>query len=415
MKATQLLLLVPSLLISLIFLQDHSSVPPTAFDTTEGWERIPSYCGEGKGRTNIHTQRPQFKEMNLFKAGMEGYHSFRAPAIVSTKRGTLLAFAEGRKHSGEDYGDIDVVYKRSTSNGTSWSPLKVLFSKAGGTCSNPTAVADMINGRVCIIMSYNDEKYAKVAISPDYEAIDEWGERKVFLNWSDDDGLTWNNLQEVTKELLPRNYTWDVIGPGTGIQLRYGPKAGRLIIPALGRNLFSDNHGLSWQSQPIRSGTSEGTIMQLCNGDLLRNDRGASGAFKARRRRQISISSNNGNSWSFWRSSDDLLDPLCQASLLRFNYSYPQRLIFLNPATNLTGLPNRKKMTVKVSYDDGLTWPVERLLDGNNGGYSSMAKTEDHQIASLQEARENNNTAYTIKFRRFNLPWILNGEPEPVE
>ena len=72
-------------------------------------------------------------------------------------------------------------------------------------------------------------------------------------------------------------------------------------------------------------------------------------------------------------------------------------------------------MSVKISYDDGITWPVERTLDANNGGYSSMARTDNGQIASLQEARENNNTAYTIKFRRFNLSWVLNGEPEPVQ
>lgn len=415
MKTTHVLLLIPSLLISLTFLQKDTAIPSSHLVSESQWDRIPSYCAEGEGGTRVHTGRAQFKEMNLFKAGMEGYHSFRVPAIVSTRRGTLLAFCEGRKNSSEDYGDIDVVYKRSTNNGTSWSPLKVLFSVEGGSCASPTAVADMINGRICVIMSYNDVRYAEKSVSPEYEAIDEWGERRVFLNWSDDDGISWENLQDLTKELLPRHYTWDAIGPGAGIQLRYGAKAGRLIIPALGRNLFSDNHGLTWQQQQIRSGTSEGTIMQLCNGDLLRNDRGASGAFKARRRRQISISSNNGNSWSSWRSSEELLDPLCQASLLRYNDSYPQRLLFLNPATTLPGLPNRKKMSVKISYDDGVTWPVERILDSNNGGYSSMAKTEDGQIASLQEARENNNTAYTIKFRRFNLPWILNGEPEPVQ
>lgn len=415
MKTTYLILLLPSLLIGIPFFLDRPDTEYTPVIPIESsFDYIPNYCAEGEGGTQVHTQRPQFKEMTLFKAGMEGYHSFRVPAIVSTRRGTLLAFSEGRKSSSEDYGHIDIVYKRSTSNGTSWSPLKVLFTKDEGSCNNPTAVADLINGRVSIIMSYNDSKYAREGVSKEHEAIDEWGERRVFLNWSDDDGLTWNNEQDVTKELLPRNYTWDAIGPGAGIQLRYGAKAGRLIIPALGRNLFSDNHGISWQSQPIRSGTSEGTIIQLCNGDLLRNDRGESGAFRARRRRQVSVSTNYGNSWSSWKSNEELLDPLCQASLLRYNDSYPQRLLFLNPATTLNGIVNRKKMSVRISYDDGLSWPVERQLDGNNGGYSSMAKTEDGQVASLQESRTNNNTAYSIKFRRFNLAWILDGKPEPI-
>lgn len=373
------------------------------------------YCAMGKGGTRVHTERQQYKESFLFKQGTDGYHSFKIPAIVRTKRGTLLAICEGIKKGSDDAIERHVVYKRSMNNGTNWSDLQVLFSKEAGDCSSPTPVADMKTGDVFVFMSYQDEQQNKGGKASTRGAITEWGQRRVYLRSSLDDGLSWEDPQDLTKMLLPRHYTWDIVGPGSGIQLQYGTKAGRLIVPALGRNIYSDNHGGTWRSHPIKSGTSEGTIVQLCNGDLLRNDRAEAGAFQARKRRQVSISSNNGNSWSLWKSSEDLIDSPGPGSLIRYNHSYPQRLVFINAATTLGGLVNQKKMTVKVSYDEGKTWPVERLLDANNGGYSSLVRTEDNQIASLQELRENNNRSSSIKFRRFNLSWALNGKPEPVK
>ncbi len=375
---------------------------------------IKNYCTTGSGGTDIHQRNQKLHEEVIFQGGDdEGYHSYRIPAIIKTNAGTLIAFCEGRKKSRHDFGDIDIVYRRSTDNGLNWGPLNLLFSKHGGTCGNPTPVVDEETGAIWIFMSYNDEFHAQKEL-PGYEAIDNWGERKVYYNVSYDDGLTWNDLKNRTSELLPESYTWDAIGPGNGIQLRHGNKKGRLIIPAIGRNIISDNHGSTWTYQLITPGTSEGTIVQLCNGDILRNDRASLGLLKEKKRRQISTSSDNGLNWSDWQSNAVLLDPICQASIIRYNDSYPPRLIFINPATTIGGLPNRNKMRVRISYDDGTTWPVQRLLDADNGGYSSLAKTADYQIASLQELRSSNNNVYSIIFRKFNLPWILNGTPEPL-
>lgn len=411
MKAKMTILLLGSIFLCFEYNSSEKVRPVTPIETAT--DRY--YCATGKGGTRVHTERQQFKESFLFKQGTDGYHSFQTPAIVRTKRGTLLAFCEGVRKISDTQKAKDIVCKRSTNNGTSWSALQVLFSKEEGDGSSPTAVADLRTGDIFVFMSYQDRGLLDAKKESSAAAITEWGQRRIFLRASLDDGRSWENPQDMTTDLLPRNYTWDIVGPGNGIQLQYGTKEGRLIVPALGRNIYSDNHGGSWRYQPIKSGTSEGTIVQLCNGDLLRNDRASSGAFQARKRRQVSMSSNNGNSWSIWRSSEDLLDAPGQGSLIRYNHSYPQRLVFINAATTLTGLVNQKKMKVKISYDEGLTWPVERQLDAYNGGYSSLTKTEDNQIASLQELRENNNRSSSIKFRRFNLSWILNGKAEPVK
>jgi sialidase-1 len=410
MKTKIILLLIGSIVLGFKYIPGEKEKSISQLEQTSRF-----YCAIGKGGTRVHTERQQFKESFLFKQGTDGYHSFKVPAIIRTKRGTLLAFCEGIKKSSDDTIERHVVYKRSMNNGTNWSDLEVLFSKEAGDCSSPTPVADMKTGDVFVFMSYQDEQQNKAGKASTRAGITKWGQRRVYLRTSLDDGQSWEDPQDLTKTLLPRHYTWDIVGPGNGIQLQYGPKAERLIVPALGRNIYSDNHGGSWRSHPIKSGTSEGTIIQLCNGDLLRNDRAEAGAFQARKRRQVSTSSNNGNSWSIWKSSEDLIDSPGPGSLIRYNHSYPQRLVFINAATTLGGLVNQKKMTVKVSYDEGRTWPVERLLDANNGGYSSLVRTEDNQIASVQELRENNNRSSSIKFRRFNLSWVLNGKPEPVK
>jgi sialidase-1 len=73
------------------------------------------------------------EQVDVFVSGQDGYHTYRIPAIEVAADGTLLALAEARKHNAADPGmnhnDIDLVMKRSTDRGQSWSPLVVLGRK----------------------------------------------------------------------------------------------------------------------------------------------------------------------------------------------------------------------------------------------------------------------------------------------
>lgn len=178
----------------------------------------------------------------VFNGGDEGgYHSFRIPSIVKTKDGTLVAFAEGRKNSSSDWGDIDLVFKRSTDNGLTWGTLGTVVSTGADVWGNPTAVYDPsigANGRIWLFMSWNSG--LKTAVSQIAH-----GERKTYTTYSDNNGVSWSSPVDRTAQLLPSTFTWDAMGPGIGIYTTID-HAGRLIVPAKGRNIYSDDHGATW-------------------------------------------------------------------------------------------------------------------------------------------------------------------------
>lgn len=356
----------------------------------------------------------------LFNGGDESiYHSFRIPSIIKTKNGTLVAFAEGRRWSPSDYGDINIVFKRSLNNGANWSALGEVVGKGAGTWGNPTAVYDPSEGekgRIWLFMEWNDEFKTQWS---DFQA---WGDRRIHTSYSDDDGITWSDPFDRTETLTPSNYKWDCVGPGIGIRTTYSNQE-RLVVPAYGRNIYSDDYGATWQYDLIPEGTDEGTIVELMNGDLMRNDRPNTGQWNLSKTRRKSIGSISGGFPAFSTVSA-LSDPKCEGSILRYNGDDPNRIIFLNP----NGTNQRCNMTVRISYDDGDTWHISRMLYGSNncnyasstvvyGGYSSMVKTSDYCIGALVEYNEDvhdsANSNKSIEFNKFNLAWILNGSSEP--
>ena len=354
----------------------------------------------------------------IFDGGSVGYHTYRIPSLVRTSNGTLIAFAEGRRLTPQDWSDIDLVYKRSTDNGATWSPLGIVVDSGKGTWGNPTAVYDGRrgpNGRVWLFLSWNDSSVTTTA------SVTAWGMRKVYVTYSDDHGLHWATLQDLTSSLVPADHTWDAVGPGIGIQTTV-VHPGRLIIPAQRRNIYSDDGGETWQYQLLPPGTGEATIVERPDGTLLRNDRVGGWKWERSQTRYISIGSIE-KGFSPWQPDTTLVDPKCEASILRFDSEGRTRLLFLNPANTR----RRGRMTVRLSYDGGRTWPISRrmhewlteqqTIDGGKGGYSSMITTADDRIGALIEVNEDvskNKTSHkSIEFHKFNLAWLLQGIQEP--
>jgi len=394
------------------------------------WAGTASYCvdpGTGStGGTSVHTQAQDHTSMLLFDPAVDqlnvSYHSFRIPSIVRTTTGTLIAFAEGRQCSEADYGNINLVYKRSGDNGVTWGALREVVGAGAGTWGNPTAVVDEDSGRIWLFLSWNaEDKSQNAGTNPctgEPTTTVGVGDRPVMLTYSDDDGLTWASPVDMTATLQPVGTAWDAMGPGVGIQTREGPHPGRLIIPAIGRNIYSDDGGLTWSYELIPDGTSEGTIVELSDGRLLRNDRAVSSVWQTASRRWLSRGSIEGGFETFW-PHDTLLDPRVEGSSLVYTSS-PHRIMFLNPSSTV----QRCKMRVWLSYDNGGTWPISRQLHDDLtatetcdlllGGYSSMTKTADFHVGALVERVEEGAGDHRgIEFHRFNLSWVVDGTPEP--
>jgi sialidase-1 len=129
-------------------------------------------------------QQPQ--QADVFVSGKDGYHTYRIPVLVVTKKGTLLAFCEGRKKGRADSGDIDLLVKRSEDWGKSWSNQQVVWDDGENTCGNPCPVVDQQTGTIWLLMTWNhgDDSEGEIKNNTGKET------RRVWVSRSDDDGVT---------------------------------------------------------------------------------------------------------------------------------------------------------------------------------------------------------------------------------
>jgi len=352
------------------------------------------------------------RQVEVFVSGQEGYHTYRIPSAFVTPKGTVLAFCEGRRKGRGDSGDIDLVLRRSTDGGATWGPLQVAWDDGANTCGNPCPVLDRSTGTIWLLLTHNLGR----DVERDIIAGKSEGSRTVWISKSDDDGATWAKPEEITASVKKPDWAWFATGPGVGIQLRDG----RLVVPCdsipLGGKkahsfvIFSDDHGRSWKAGGTASDRhNECQVAELADGRLLLNMRnhGSPG-----RRRGTAESRDGGLTWSEVRPDDALPEPVCQASLLRHTLRPPHaknRLLFSNPGTD----KGRTRMTVRLSYDEGQTWPVSRVLHEGPSAYSCLAVLADLSIGCLYERGEKS-PYEKITFARFPLGWLTEGaDPAP--
>ena len=325
----------------------------------------------------------------VFQSGQEGYHTFRIPAVVTAANGDLLAFCEGRVKAGGDSGDIDLVLKRSQDGGASWSKLQVLWDDGANTCGNPCPVLDRSTGTLWLLMTRNlGHDHERQIIDRESE-----GTRTVWVTSSTDHGATWAAPREITKTTKQPDWTWYATGPGAGIQLERGEHAGRLVIPCdhieaetkhyYSHVIYSDDHGESWQlggSTPEHQ-VNECEVVELTGGRLMLNMRNYD---RAKRRRQVATSTDGGATWTDQRHDENLIEPICQASIRRLDWPEGDRpgiLLFSNPASE----KSRERMTLRASYDEGKTWHLERLLYEGASAYSCLVVLAGGDVGCLFE------------------------------
>ena len=335
---------------------------------------------------------------DVFVSGHDGYHTYRIPSALTTPKGTLLAFCEGRKNARSDTGDIDLLLRRSTDGGATWGPIQTVWDDGPNTCGNPCPVADRETGTIWLLLTHNLGK------DPQSRIVDgtSEGTRTVWVTRSDDDGLTWAKPVEITRDVKKPGWTWYATGPGVGIQL----KTGRLLVPCdhspadqkfeTSHAIYSDDHGKTWKlGGDTDDRLTEPQVVELSDGTLMMNLRNH---LTPKRERGVALSKDGGLTWAPATHDATLVEPQCQASILRHS---PSRLLFLNPASTKT----REKMTVRLSLDEGKSWAKSKEIHAGPAAYSCLAVLADGAIGCLYEAGEKH--AYEkIAFTRVPLEWL---------
>jgi sialidase-1 len=309
-------------------------------------------------------------EAEVYRAGEGGYRSYRIPALIVTRKGTLLAFCEGRRNSAADTGDIDVLVRRSLDGGKTWGAVQTVADAGGDTIGNPTPVIDRKTGAILLLLTRNPGGVAERNIGEN--------DRTVWITRSTDDGASWSAPVEITSQVKRPDWTWYATGPGNGIQLR----SGRLVIPCdhnVGRSerhshvIYSDDGGRSWQIGGIADEkTNESAVVELKNGELLLNMR----SYHGRNRRAVQRSRDGGATWSPLELDEALVEPICQASMIAAG----KLVLFSNPAAT-----TRRNMTVRLSPDGGHTWPASRTIWEGPSAYSSLAVLRSGAVGLLYE------------------------------
>ena len=372
--------------------------------------------------------KPSFEQQVLFKAANEqGYACFRIPAVVRSKAGSLLAFAEGRVDNCGDTGDIDLVLKRSADGGRTWTPLQLVNEGGGDTHGNPVPIVDRVTGRIFLFTTYNagrDDDGPCATPCP----------RTPHLQYSDDDGATWSTPVDVSTQVkLPEWDWWYATGPVHGIQLTRGKHAGRLVFGVSGEAsngtaaisndaalVYSDDHGATWQVGATGrtafppGGTypqkpQEITVTELADGSVYAGARDQGGT--AVGNRSYAISRDGGATFGTqWTSIPDLVTPIVQGAVLRLDRAgRGDRILFSSPADT----DRRRWMTIRSSYDGGRSW--ENAEQGTRitsdwSGYSDLVQISDRrarttEIGLLYEAGPVD-ARDEIRFARFDEEYL---------
>lgn len=365
----------------------------------------------------------------VYPAGLGGYNIFRIPALCRAAK-ALLAFAEARP-TVEDNGSIDLVVRRSTDGGRTWSDLKVVVAGrdlaaqagtfGGMTVGNPVPIflppsAGQPAGRLLLLFCSNAASVNEDAIREDTTVAAGAG-RRVWLCRSSDGGATWSSPLEITDGVKRAGWTWYATGPGGGLVLRNGS----LVVPAThaehGTNedhshvLASHDGGESWTiGADAAYGTNEACAAQLADDSLLLNARDLSSVRGGGPTRLLQRSSDGGATWgSAWRAAR-LAQPTshrgCHGSMVAAEGG--RALFFAAPDSAL----RREKLTLHRSDDGGRSWPRSVLLHAGPSAYSSLGLLPGGCLGVLFERGERRTSFFAEQIAFVRVPLAASSDVE---
>jgi sialidase-1 len=361
---------------------------------------------------------PRCTESVPYTAGVDGYASYRIPAVITAEDGSVLAFAEGRRAGTADSGNIDVVLRRSHDGGCTWTPLQVVARGDGDTRGNPAPVLDPATRQIVLVTSYNAGSVTETQILQGKVTPEQ--SRRVFVQTSSDNGSTFSPLREITSDTKRADWRWYATGPGHATALTTGPHAGRLVVPANhsiappsgstdlgseakyygGHDIYSDDHGATWHigfSDDNPDGylnVNETSATQLDDGRLYFNARDHNGT--APGNRTDAYSSDGGTALDApYAPQDTIAGPVVEGSVLQVRHG---PLLYSGPADPAA----RAAMSIRVSHDQGRTWTDPFAISGWPAAYSDLVPLDRNTVGLLYETGRATSSD-TITFRRIPL------------
>jgi hypothetical protein len=341
-------------------------------------------------------------------------YGYRIPSLITTREGTLLAIAE-RRLGLHDHSQNDIVLKRSEDNGETWSEVQVIYEDGKNSLNDPCAVV-LNSGRILLIF----QKYPYLVHSRsegDIQIADTGydGPRNTrsYITYSDDDGKTWSKPREITKQVRPSERI-SIGSPGVGIQLKKGEYAGRVVFPIYETKkitenqrvwgnsvVFSDDEGETWhicneiEHYDQMGYGNEAQIAEQSDGGIILIARNEGGLF-----RKYAQSEDGGQTWTNMRLNFELPGVACQGSLISVQSESNNQniMIYSNPAD----FNFRTKGVIRLSYDDGITWPVAKKIPADFFAYSCLTQMADGKIGLLYETENYRE----IVFTSIDFDWI---------
>lgn len=319
---------------------------------------------------------PPRAQSAVFTSGNDNYASFRIPAIIKAPNGDLLAFCEGRVNNSGDFGNIDIVMKRSTDGGDNWSAIQVVVDADSLQAGNPAPVIDLLDpaypeGRIFLFYNTGNNHEGEVRKG--------MGQRRVVFVASTDNGKTWGAPVDISEQTHRHGKAEDwrsyANTPGHALQLEKGKYKGRIYVAAnhsegqpksrfeeyRAHGFYSDDHGKTFSLSESVSfpGGNESTAAELSDNRLMMNSRNQRGD---KRMRIVSISEDGGNRWASSFFDSTLVDPVCQGSILNIGWKDNRAVLaFSNAATT----NRRDSLMVRISLDEGVTRKHSLLIDND--------------------------------------------------
>lgn len=323
--------------------------------------------------------------------GDDGSKSYRIPGLVRSKAGTLIAVYDIRyRHAGDLPADVDVGVSRSKDGGQTWEPMIVAMDMGNDPkfgydgVGDPAVLVDPRSGRLWLtaLWSHGNRAWngSRAGMTPE-----ETGQ--FMICHSDDDGVTWSKPVNLTSQLKDPSWWLFYNGPGNGIVM----KDGTLVFAAQYRAadgkpwstlIASKDGGETWfAGTGVKSDTTEAQLVELADGSLMincRDNRGGS--------RTVAVTKDLGKTWQLHPTDRKALrESTCMASLIAWKHpQHGELLWFSNPDTTR----GRHSMTIKLSTDQGMTWPEKHhlLYDSRNGfGYSCLTPVDDQHLGVIYE------------------------------